>query len=418
MTKEEDFKLLKIQTCVLRVNIHCDGCKQKVKKLLQRIEGVYQVNIDSEQQKVTVSGSVDSATLIKKLVRAGKHAELWSQQGNQSQKQKNNNCIKDDKNNKGQLHKPNLIKGLEAFKNQQQHKFAPFGCDEDDDFDDEEEEEEEDDIRFFREKVNQLGLLRQQAMEANEAKRNSQAAAMASAQNNGKINNNGSIPNGNSGKKAQPNQNMGMKASPGGIDPKTMAALKLSNNPQFGGGNMNAAGEGRRPSDLNNMLNLGGFHGSGPSLSTSAGMGGNPINGLGGYQLQSNNNGYPASSTGLPNGYATGQYPSSMLMNMNGYNNHTSPSSTSPMMTNMNTMNMHQARQHAMMQQQPQVMYQRSPFIPPSTGYYYNYSPYPAQAAPAHPIPYSYAEPSYGSGSDTSAAHMFSDENTNGCSIM
>lgn len=28
-----------LQTYVLRVNIHCDGCKQKVKKLLQRIEG-------------------------------------------------------------------------------------------------------------------------------------------------------------------------------------------------------------------------------------------------------------------------------------------------------------------------------------------------------------------------------------------
>jgi len=28
-----------VQTCVLKVNIHCDGCKKKVKKLLQRIEG-------------------------------------------------------------------------------------------------------------------------------------------------------------------------------------------------------------------------------------------------------------------------------------------------------------------------------------------------------------------------------------------
>ncbi|KAG6412976.1 hypothetical protein SASPL_125671 [Salvia splendens] len=39
MTKAEDFKLLKIQTCVLRVNIHCEGCEQQVKKILQRIEG-------------------------------------------------------------------------------------------------------------------------------------------------------------------------------------------------------------------------------------------------------------------------------------------------------------------------------------------------------------------------------------------
>ncbi|KAK4378990.1 hypothetical protein RND71_000852 [Anisodus tanguticus] len=74
MNKQE---MLKTQTCVLKVNIHCDGCKQKVKKKLQKIEGVYTVKIDSDQSKVTVTGNVDPATLIKKLVKSGKHAELW-----------------------------------------------------------------------------------------------------------------------------------------------------------------------------------------------------------------------------------------------------------------------------------------------------------------------------------------------------
>ncbi|EXB65628.1 hypothetical protein L484_025895 [Morus notabilis] len=405
MTKEEDFKLLKIQTCVLRVNIHCDGCKQKVKKLLQRIEGVYLVNIDSDQQKVTVSGNVDSETLIKKLVRAGKHAELWSHKPNQNQKQKNN-CIKDDKNNnKGNQQKQglNLMKGLEAFKNQQHHKFAPFGCGEDDEFDDEDEEDEEDDeLRFIREKVNQLGLLRQQqqaAMEASEAKKGGPNVV--------KINNN----NGQNGKKVQPNQNMGMKAGshPNGmIDQKTMAALKLGNNhhPQFGNGQLgNNLNEIRRSNDLNTMMNLAGFHGNGSNNLSSNSAAANPNN-LGGIQFHQPNNGFPLSSSNLPNVMATGQQcpptSSSMMMNMNGYNH---PSS--------NMMNM-QAR-HAMMQQQqqpPQVMYQRSPFIPPSTGYYYNHNPY----YPAPPYPSSYPEPNYAS--DSSAAHMFSDENSNGCSIM
>ncbi|KAK9093317.1 hypothetical protein Syun_028228 [Stephania yunnanensis] len=75
------------RSCVLKVNIHYDGCKQDVKKLLQRIEGVYTMNIDKNQQKVSVTGSVDANTLIKKLVRLGKHAELWSQKSNQNQKQ-------------------------------------------------------------------------------------------------------------------------------------------------------------------------------------------------------------------------------------------------------------------------------------------------------------------------------------------
>ncbi|KAK9160861.1 hypothetical protein Syun_007202 [Stephania yunnanensis] len=60
-----------VQSCVLKVNIHCDGCKQDVKKLLQRIEGVYTVNIDARSMKVSVSGSVDTNTLIKKLVKSG-----------------------------------------------------------------------------------------------------------------------------------------------------------------------------------------------------------------------------------------------------------------------------------------------------------------------------------------------------------
>ncbi|KAB1205669.1 Copper transport protein ATX1 [Morella rubra] len=383
MTKEEDFKLLKIQTCVLKVNVHCDGCKQKVKKLLQRIEGVYQVNIDADQQKVTVSGSVDAATLIKKLVRAGKHAELWSQKNNhnhnQNQKQKNN-CIKDDKN-RGQ--KQGLIKGLEAFKNQQ--KLAALSSEEDDDyFDDEEEDDEEDELLFLREKANQLGLLRQQAIDAKKG-----VGAIAAGSHNGKMNNAGNGNVGN-GKKVHPGQNMGMKASPGGIDPKTMAALKM-NSAHLGGGHINA-GEGNRANDINAMMGLAGFHGNGINVAPAAALGGNS-NSLGGFQVQSNNP-YQGSSAALPVPTG-GQYPASMLMNMNGYNN------PSPMMMNMNM----QAR-HAM--QQPQMMYHRSPFVPPSTGYYYNYS--------ASPNRYSYNEANYSG--HNSAAHMFSDDNTSSCSIM
>ncbi|XP_028780839.1 heavy metal-associated isoprenylated plant protein 34 [Neltuma alba] len=73
--------LLKIQSCVLKVNIHCDGCEHKVKKLLQKIDGVYSVNIDAEQGKVLVTGNVDPGTLIKKLKSSGKHAELWGPKG-------------------------------------------------------------------------------------------------------------------------------------------------------------------------------------------------------------------------------------------------------------------------------------------------------------------------------------------------
>ncbi|KAL2534634.1 heavy metal-associated isoprenylated plant protein 35-like [Abeliophyllum distichum] len=74
---EEPLPALQYQTWFLKVSIHCQGCKRKVKKVLQAIEGVYTTNIDAQQQKVTVTGNIDAETLIKKLVKNGKHAELW-----------------------------------------------------------------------------------------------------------------------------------------------------------------------------------------------------------------------------------------------------------------------------------------------------------------------------------------------------
>ncbi|KAG9457273.1 hypothetical protein H6P81_001781 [Aristolochia fimbriata] len=76
----------------------------------------------AEKQKVTVSGNVDSATLIKKLVRAGKHAELWSQKSNQNQKHQPANCIKDDKSAKDQK-QANAKKAVQI--NQNQNKGGP-----------------------------------------------------------------------------------------------------------------------------------------------------------------------------------------------------------------------------------------------------------------------------------------------------
>ncbi|KAK4854007.1 hypothetical protein QYF36_017615 [Acer negundo] len=94
---KQDF--MKLQSCVLRVNIDCDGCKSKVKKLLQKIDGVYTTAIDVEQGKVTVTGNVDPAILIRKLEKSGKHAELWGPpQKNNHQNLINNNNITQFKN--------------------------------------------------------------------------------------------------------------------------------------------------------------------------------------------------------------------------------------------------------------------------------------------------------------------------------
>ncbi|GMY16881.1 heavy metal-associated isoprenylated plant protein 36-like [Fagus crenata] len=97
---EGGLETLKYQTWVLRVSIHCEGCKKKVKKVLQGIEGVYETTVDSQQHKVVVTGNVEADTLIKRLLRSGKHAELWPEikKGKKSGKSKNNDKQKDPKN--------------------------------------------------------------------------------------------------------------------------------------------------------------------------------------------------------------------------------------------------------------------------------------------------------------------------------
>ncbi|KAF7827695.1 heavy metal-associated isoprenylated plant protein 37 [Senna tora] len=375
-----------------KVNIHCDGCKQKVKKLLQRIEGVYQVQLDAEQQKVTVSGSVDSGTLIKKLLRAGKYAELWSQKTNQNQNQnqnqKNNNhkniCVKDDKN-KGQK-QGMMVKGFETF-NKKNQKFPALSSEEDDEYCDEEEDDEEDGLRFIRERANQINLLKQQQQQqAANAKKNFGAAINGG----GVSSSNGKASNSNGGKK-------------GGFDPKTMASALQMNNPYLGGRETETRRVVTTNNDIGTMMNLAGFNNANHNHNTATvGLGGGFNSGFHGFQGHS-------SSGIIPNGGFTTnqqQYPSSSssMMNMNGFNNH-------PLTMNMK-------------QQQPQMMYQRAPYVPPNTGYHYynNYSP-PSMANYSHlhhNHNYNHNHlPSYYSQDDHYTADMFSDDNTNtSCTVM
>ncbi|KAL9229268.1 hypothetical protein vseg_004753 [Gypsophila vaccaria] len=354
MSKDEDYKLLKIQTCVLRVNIHCDGCKQKVKKLLRRTEGVYSVSVDAELPKVTVSGSVDSTALIKKLERAGKHAELWTQKSNQNQNQKqknndngNNSCGKGDNKQKNQGQKQqqqqqqqqqqkqnNEIKGIEN-----QQSLPSLGSEE---YDDLLDDENEAGIRAaIQEQAKQynLNLLRHQQLQA----------ALNEANNAKKHAGNGV----NEGKRGNQNQNAiaaAMKMNQMGINGNDINALAgLSNNAVV-------------PANLNNFN---------------------------GIQVQPN--------SGMASVLGHGHHPaSSMMMNMNGadFNNMNHPSQAM-MMNRMLGMHQHQ---------QPQMMYQRTPYIPPSTGYYHNYNV----------APHGYTAPE-----TPASSHVFSDDNTGGsCAIM
>ncbi|RCV28924.1 hypothetical protein SETIT_5G441700v2 [Setaria italica] len=73
---------IECQVVVLRVSIHCEGCKKKVKKVLQNINGVYRCEIDARSNKVSVTAStkLDPYIIVAKLRKSGKQADLWPEQ--------------------------------------------------------------------------------------------------------------------------------------------------------------------------------------------------------------------------------------------------------------------------------------------------------------------------------------------------
>ncbi|KAJ0501563.1 putative heavy metal-associated domain, HMA, heavy metal-associated domain superfamily [Helianthus annuus] len=77
MASTEPPQPVKHKTCVLRVSIHCEGCKRKVNKILQSVPGVHDIVIERQNQRVVVTGDVTPESLLRKLVKSGKHAELW-----------------------------------------------------------------------------------------------------------------------------------------------------------------------------------------------------------------------------------------------------------------------------------------------------------------------------------------------------
>ncbi|KAI7736196.1 hypothetical protein M8C21_007977 [Ambrosia artemisiifolia] len=59
------------------VNMDCHGCERKIRRALRNLDGVDNIEIDMNMQKVTVTGWVDQEKVLKKIRRTGKKAELW-----------------------------------------------------------------------------------------------------------------------------------------------------------------------------------------------------------------------------------------------------------------------------------------------------------------------------------------------------
>ncbi|XP_021766106.1 heavy metal-associated isoprenylated plant protein 45-like [Chenopodium quinoa] len=61
-----------------RVGIDCSGCENKLRKVLFKLDGVNNVEIDIPMQKVTVTGWAEQKKIHKAIMKTGLRAEPWT----------------------------------------------------------------------------------------------------------------------------------------------------------------------------------------------------------------------------------------------------------------------------------------------------------------------------------------------------
>ncbi|KAK5843797.1 heavy metal-associated isoprenylated plant protein 27 [Gossypium arboreum] len=67
-----------LQTVEIKVKMDCEGCERKVKKSVQGMKGVTQVEVNPKQSKLTVVGYVDPDKVLDRVRhRTGKKVEFW-----------------------------------------------------------------------------------------------------------------------------------------------------------------------------------------------------------------------------------------------------------------------------------------------------------------------------------------------------
>ncbi|KAF6141273.1 hypothetical protein GIB67_024357 [Kingdonia uniflora] len=71
-------ELEKPRVTEIQVRMDCNGCVQKIKKVLHGINGIYDLNIDFAQQKFTVVGWADPDRIVKAIRKTRKIATICS----------------------------------------------------------------------------------------------------------------------------------------------------------------------------------------------------------------------------------------------------------------------------------------------------------------------------------------------------
>ncbi|KAM5556786.1 protein SODIUM POTASSIUM ROOT DEFECTIVE 1 [Rosa sericea] len=64
----------------LKVGLHCEECIKKILKAIKKIEDIETYNVDTELNKVIVTGNVTTEQVIRALQKIKKNAIPWGQE--------------------------------------------------------------------------------------------------------------------------------------------------------------------------------------------------------------------------------------------------------------------------------------------------------------------------------------------------
>ncbi|KAA8540106.1 hypothetical protein F0562_026798 [Nyssa sinensis] len=76
-------KNVEAQYVEMRVPLYSYGCETKVKKALAHLKGIYSVNVDFNQQKVTVWGICNKYDVLATMKNKRKETRFWNPEDNQ-----------------------------------------------------------------------------------------------------------------------------------------------------------------------------------------------------------------------------------------------------------------------------------------------------------------------------------------------
>ncbi|XP_055809038.1 heavy metal-associated isoprenylated plant protein 6-like [Solanum dulcamara] len=94
-----------ISVVALKIRVHCDGCAHKIKRVIKKIKGVQEVNIESEKDLATVKGTMDinklTPYLIDKLKQKVEVVQSKKDNGSGEKKGKEGDSDKKEKESSG-----------------------------------------------------------------------------------------------------------------------------------------------------------------------------------------------------------------------------------------------------------------------------------------------------------------------------